>query len=975
MRTLFKSTLLLLFMLPMSFFAQSTLTGTVIEEETGMPIPGVNVLIDGTSRGTTTDFDGNFTLSDLEEGNEIVFSYLGFAPQQVTYTGQQTLDISLSPDTAQLEEVVLIGYGSQRRQDATGAVEQISSEQFNRGAIVSPEQLIAGKSAGVRITPSSGEPGGGGEIRIRGGSSLSANNSPLIVVDGIPLDQGGVQGVRNQLNAINPNEIKDFVVLKDASATAIYGSRASNGVILITTKTGTKSTPLSFEYDLQASISQVTDRVDVLNAEQFRDLIESEPGTDPALLGDASTDWQDEIYQTSVGAIHNLTVSQGFENFTYRVNYNNTSQTGVLRTDTYERNALNLALNQDLFDGDLKLSLTAKGSIDRNKFANQDAIGAAVNFDPTQPVYDENSRYDGFYEWSDANGVALQQATRNPVALLMQRDNGGRTQRIISNFNVDYRIPLIEGLRFNMNAGIDYADNEGRNFSPISSATVLQSIPAEENYWGYNRNTLLDFFFNYKPYIESLSTAVDLTVGHSYQEFYTTDQQEFTDQNVEGFWILNNRNIDRNALESYFARASFDIDDRFLLSGSIRRDGSSRFSEDNRWSIFPAVAVGWKLNNENFLRDSEVISELKLRAGYGVTGNQEIGSNYGYIGLYSPSIQGARYQIGNNFYRTLRPEEYDRNLRWEELESYNAGLDFGLFNNLVSGTVDAYYRTTDGLLATVPVPAGANLSDQLLTNVGETMSRGLEVSLNGNIFNRENFSWNMNYNISFQELEITNLSLGENPNFFIPQGGISGGVGNTIQLWRKGLDPTTFFVFRQVYDSNNEPIEGAYVDVNGDNTITEEDRVPYKKASPDFFMGFTNTLNYKNLDLSFTFRGSFGGYMYNNTQSSTGFRSAGTVTPQPYYSNFSSNVLETDFQNNQFFSDYYVQSADFVRLDNVNIGYLFPGEKVDFRTSLTAQNLFTITDYEGLDPEISGGIDNNFYPRPRTFVLGLNIIF
>ena len=975
MRTIIKSTLLLLFMMPMSFFAQSSLSGTVTEEGTGMPIPGVNVLVKGTTTGTTTDFDGEYTLTNLSENDVVVFSYVGFASQEILYAGQDQIDIILAPAQGILDEVVLIGYGSTRRQDATGAVQQIDPEEFNRGAIVSPEQLLSGKSAGVRITSGNGEPGGGAEIRIRGGSSLSANNSPLIVVDGLPLDQRGVQGVRNQLNAINPNEIEDFVVLKDASATAIYGSRASNGVILITTKKGSKNSPLQFEYDLKASVGTITDYVNVLDADQFRNMIQSTPGTDPSLLGDANTDWQRQIYQNSVGAIHNITASQGFDNFYYRINYSNTSQTGLLKTDLYERNALNLALNADLLDNDLKLTFTAKGSMDANKFADQGAIGAAINFDPTHPVYDPDSQYGGYYEHRMANGIAMQQATRNPLALLEQHDGRGETKRLISNFNVDYRLPFLDGLRFNMNAGVDYADNDGFNFRPTSAATVLQDIPDEEEYWGFNRNTLLDFYLNYKPFVEVIDTQIDLTAGHSYQEFYTTSQRRYTDQNVEGNWFLDNRHINRNALESYFARASFDIADRYLISASFRTDGSSRFSDENRWSNFPALSLGWKMHNEGFLRNAEALTELKLRAGYGVTGNQEIGSNYGYIGYYTPSSTGASYEFGNQFYRTLRPEEYDRNLRWEELETYNVGLDFGFFNNRLSGTVDAYYRTTDGLLAEVPVPAGSNLSDRLITNVGETTSKGIEFSLNGDVIQNENFTWSMNYNMTFQDLEITKLALGDDPNFFIPRGEISGGVGNMIQIWKTGIDPSTFFVYRQVYDSSGSPIEGAYVDVNGDGQITEADRQAYKKGSPDFFMGFTNNFNYGNFDLSFTFRGSFGGYMYNNAQSGTGFRGAGTVTPQPYYSNLSSNYLETNFNDNQFFSDYYVQNADFVKLDNISIGYLVPGEKVDFRASLTATNVFTITDYDGLDPEIAGGIDNNFYPRPRTFTLGLNLQF
>ncbi len=975
MKTFFQSTLLLLFMLPMSFFAQETLSGIVSESATGMPIPGANVIVQGTSNGTTTDFDGNYTLENVKEGDVIVFSFLGFASQEIPYEGQTEIDVELDEDADTLEEVVLIGYGSTSEQDATGAVEKISSEEFNKGAVVSPEELLSGKSAGVRITPSSGEPGGGGEIRIRGGSSLSGNNSPLIVVDGVPLDQRGVQGVRNQLNSINPNEIEDFVVLKDAAATSIYGSRASNGVILITTKSGSKNTPFELEYDLKVSAGRIIDKVDVLNADQFRNLIENTPGTDASLLGDTNTDWQDEIYQTSVGAIHNLTASQGFDNFRYRINYNHTSQTGVLKTDIYERNALNIALNQDLFDNHLKLSLTSKGIIDENRFADQGAIGAAVAFDPTQPVYDENSYFDGYNEFITGDPTQQQiQATRNPLALLEQLDGRGKSLRNITNLNAEYKFHFLPELTFNMNAGFDYSENDGYNLRPLTAAANTLNQPFEEYYSGFNKNQLLDFYFNYKNEIEALDTELDLTAGHSYQEFYVESRSELTVADDIGYRV-NPASINRNALESYFARASFDIGNRYLISGSVRRDGSSRFGSDNKWSIFPAGSVGWKIHNENFLSNSNLISELKLRAGYGITGNQEIGPNYGYLGIYTPSVGAARYQFGNQFYNTLRPEAFDSELKWEELQTWNVGLDFGFFNNRLTGTVEGYYRETQDLLAQVPVPAGANLSDLLVTNVGSTLSRGIEVGLSGAIIQQEDFNWNLSYNITFQDIEITQLSLGNDPDFFIPQGGISGGVGNNIQLWKQGYDPSTFFVYRQVYNDDGNPIEGAYVDVNGDNEITEADKQPYKKANPDYYMGLTSNMNYKNFDFSFTFRGSFGNYMYNNTQSATGFREAGTNTPQDYYSNFNANVLESNFVNNQFFSDYYIQPADFVKLDNISIGYLFPGDDLDIRTSLTATNLWTITEYEGLDPEIANGIDNNFYPRSTNLVLGLNLIF
>ena len=975
MRTFFKSTLMLLFMLPMSFFAQQTVSGTVTEAGTGLPIPGVNILIKGTNTGTASDFDGNYSLSGVNENDVLVFSYVGFKVQEIPYNGQTTLNVEMEVSAAALEEVVLIGYGSTTQQDATGSVEKIDPEQFNKGAVVSPETLIAGKSAGVRITPSSA-PGGGGEIRIRGGSSLSGNNSPLIVVDGIPLDQGGVQGVRNQLNAINPAEIDDFVILKDAAATAIYGSRASNGVILITTKKGNLESDLNMSYDLKFAVGEITDKVDVLNAEQFRNIVTNTPGTNPELLGNTSTDWQDQIYKTSVGAIHNFTISEGFEDFTYRINLNRTDQEGVLKTDLYQRTALNTTFTQNLFNDDLKLTLNAKGLLDENFYADQGAIGAAVAFDPTQPVYDPTSPFDGYFEFRDPNAAnpfnsEFRQSTRNPLALLEQQENNATSKRTITNLNAEYRFPFLPSLKFNMNAGIDYAELKGLQTRPLTSAVVGDAIPFENKYTGMNRNLLLDFYFNYKSEIEAIDTKMDLTAGHSFQEFYEDNQQTFTQDNV----FVTNFGVERNNLESYFARASFDISDRYLISGSLRRDGSSRFSEENRWSTFPSVSVGWKIMNEGFMQNSNFFSNLKIRGGYGVTGNQEIGPNYGYIGIYTPSRVGAEVQFGNTFVPTIRPEEFDTDLKWEELRTYNAGIDFGFFDNRLSGSVDAYYRQTEDLLATVPVPAGANLSDLLTTNVGETTSKGIEVSLDGVLIQTEDFSWNMNYNISFQDLEITKLSLGSNPNFFIPQGGISGGVGNMIQIWKEGYDPSTFFVYRQVYNEQGQPIEGAYVDVNGDNTITEADKQAYKKGSPDYFMGFTNNISYKNFNLSFTFRGNFGNYVYNNTQSGNGFVGAGTITPQDYYSNLNANVLATNFQENQLFSDYYIRSADFVKLDNVSLSYLFPGEKVDIQTSLTGTNLLTITDYEGLDPEIGNGIDNNFYPRTRSVVLGLNLAF
>jgi len=971
----FKNTFLsIMLFFPLIAFAQLTIKGKVTDKTTKTELPGVNVVIKGTTSGTTTDFDGLYSINNVKTGDVLVFSFIGYNNVEVTVTSNADINIELEESAESLEEVVLIGYGSTTKQDATGAVEKISVKEFNRGAIVSPEQLLVGKSAGVRITSGGGAPGEGSEIRIRGGASLSANNSPLIVVDGLPLDQRGVQGVRNQLNAINPNDIQDFVVLKDASATAIYGSRASNGVILITTKKGKANAALKIEYDVKVSIGEVTDFVDVLNASQFRAIAETDSDFDPSFLGDTETDWQDQIYKNAAGVIHNVTVSKGYENFNYRVNINHTEQNGILKTDLYERNSINIALTQRLLDNDLKLTLTSKGIIDENRFANQGAIGAAVSMDPTQPVFDATSPFGGFFEYRTGNNIGdqINLATRNPLGQLLQHNNRAKNKRNITNFNLDYKFWFLKDLKFSVNAGFDYSELDGTELIPLTSATNGQNIPFKNLYSGLNRNTLLDTYFSYKKELESINTTIDLTAGHSYQEFYLESNQSITDDNV---FVVRPITIERNALESYFARANFDIADKYLISLSYRRDGSSRFNPDGRWGNFPAASVGWKITNEDFLKDSKLISNLKLRAGWGITGQNEIGPNYGYLGIYTPGRDDARVQFGTGFVNTLRPEEFDENLKWEETTQYNVALDFGFFNDRLTGSIDAYYRETEDLLATVPTAAGSNLADLLTTNVGSVTSRGLELSLNGDIVKSENFNWDLGFNITLQETEITNLSLGNDPNFFIPQGGISGGVGNQIQLWREGLDPSTFYVFRQVYDIAGNPIEGAYVDVNGDNQITEADKQAYKKAAPDVFAGFTSNLNYKNFDFSFTFRGSFGNYVYNNVASDRGVIETVNDAPGNFYPNAHSSILITNFANQQLFSDYYIQRADFVKLDNVSIGYLVPGEKVTFRASLTATNVLTITDYDGLDPEISNGIDSNFYPRPRTYVLGLNFTF
>lgn len=970
MKHKFKIHLLLFAIFPVLAFSQTEVKGTITDQSAGFPLPGVNVIIKDTSTGTTTDIDGNYTLR-VRNGETIVYSYVGYLSQEVVFTGQSTIDIALQEDSAALDEILLIGYGSTTKEAATGAVQKVTSDEFNRGAIVSPDQLLSGKSPGLRVTTGGGAPGEGAEIRIRGGSSLSANNDPLIVIDGIPLDQRGVQGVRNSLNSINPSEIEEFVILKDASATAIYGSRASNGVILITTKKARKGSPFKVEYSWQLSVEEISNKVDLFSADEFRRIINERTDNNPLYLGNASTDWQDEIYRTATGGIHDLSFSQGFKNFSYRVNLNNTMRQGTLDTDLYKRSAVSINLTGDLFNNSLKLNLSSRGSFDDNVYADRGAIASAINFDPTKPVYEPGSSFGGFYEYTQANGNPIALAPKNPVALLKQNNNKARNMRNITNLNASYTLPFLKELSVSTNAGFDYSEIDGKQFVDANSATQQYGL-FRNFYTGLNRNTNFDVFATYKNYVDSWGLNYDFTVGHSYQQFYIQSNTQITET---GIFVTRPVSIERNALQGYFARLNVDISSKYFLSASIRRDGSSRFSEDNRWGNFPAVSLGWKINNENFLKDSRVISNLKLRAGYGITGNNEIQANYGYMGLYTPGQNSASVQLGNGFVNTLRPQGFDENLKWEETQQYNAGIDFGFFNNRLNVSVDGYYRETVDLLATVPVPAGSNLTDLLTTNVGATRSRGVELNIDATIVSSENFKWSVNANATLQDVKITKLNLSGDDNFVIPQGGISGGVGNNIQMWRPGYDPSTFFVLRQVYDQDGNPIEGAYADINGDGQITDADRMPYKKATPDAYLGFSSFMNYKNLDFSFTLRGSLGNYMYNNVFSNTGYYAHMLETPGAYYHNGNTNVLQTNFGNAQYFSDYYISRADFVRLDNVSVGYTIPLEGVELRASLTGTNLFVITKYKGLDPEIGNGIDNNFYPRPRGVVLGLNFVF
>lgn len=959
-----------IWLLVLPFFALAqTITGVVTDSGTSQPLLGVSVLVKGTSNGAATDFDGKYTLRNVPSGAVLVYSYLGYQSQEIAYTGQASLNVSLVEDPSQLDAIVLIGYGSTTKENVTAAQTTVNEEEFNKGAVVSPGQLIAGKVSGVSVIAASGRPGDGPAIRVRAGSTLSANAEALYVVDGIPLDQQNAN-----LNTINPAEIESVTVLKDASATAIYGNRASNGVILITTKRGKMNSDFKIGYDLQLALSRPQQYVETLTGDEFRALINANGTVDDiALLGTANTDWQREIYETGVRAMHNITMEKGFEKTGIRANVGYTNENGTLITSGYERLSLNGSVVQRVND-DLKLTLTVQGAMEEVRNADGGAIGSAIDFDPTQPVFDSVNGVNGFFEYRQNNGIVDPLAPRNPLGLLRSLTNETDNNQIRTNLQADYKIPGIEGLSFNGLAGIDY--NEFDNFSrrDANSGVAANTNALQSTSTGTRLNQVLNGRFDYKKDLESLNTTMELTIGSSYQNFRREGSSVGQD-NATGAFNDPIEFFNQNRLISAFARATFDINDLLVLSGSVSRDGTSRFSPENRWGTFGGASAALKLTNTDFVQNSGFLSQLKLRGGFGVTGQQDIGSDFLFLQRVTPGEDQASVQIGDQFFTTVRPE-LTTDLKWEETTQYGVGIDFGFFDDVLTGSVDVYTRDTEDLLQFGPLAAGS-LGNFALQNVGSTNSKGIEVQLNAKVVNTENFKWNVGANVTMSKIEITDLSLGDSdaPVAQTPVGGA--GFNNFIQEWAVGSDPSSFWVFRQVYDTDGNPLDGVYVDVNGDNVINDEDRVRYKQATPDAFFGFTSGMTYKNLDLNFTLRGAVGGYNHNNTTAARDNFDQLTENPGNWLNNATTDILNTGFigTQNKVNSSYYIQKADWVKLDNLSLGYTFKNDKKTIRTSITGTNLLTITNYDGLDPEVFNGIDSNLFPRSTSVVLGLGIQF
>lgn len=972
----------LLLMGCLQLFAQTrTIKGEVTDAQNGDPLIGATIMVEGEKSGTVTDFDGNFVLQVSSSAKKIKVSYIGYIDKILAVS--ENMKVKLESDSKALADVVVIGYGTARKSDLTGSVATVKAKDFNKGLVSSPEQLINGKISGVQIMSNSGSASAGSTIRVRGGASLNASNDPLIVLDGVPLEQGGISGnSSNFLSMINPSDIESMTVLKDASSTAIYGSRASNGVIIITTKKGQQG-GLKVNFNTTNSMQTRAQMVDMLSHDDFVNVI-NQFGTDnqKSLLGNANTDWNDEVYRTAFGTDNNLSLSGSISKYLpFRVSAGYYNQSGLVRKDNVERWTGNVVLTPSFFQDHLKLTINAKGTLNNNSFNNGGAVWAAATFNPTIPVYSGNSNYGGFNEALDADGYPVNAGVRNPRGLVDLYDSESKVSRFIGSMDVDYKVHFLPDLKLHATIGADYAKGDGTIYVPGYAAQAFnkdESLSGSDYKYGpqKNENRLLTLYANYAKYFENIKSNVDLTAGYDYQFWKSTTPLYYT-KSAAGTTLSTVKASDyRHVMLSYYGRVNYSYDGKYLLTATVRRDASSRFSKDTRWGTFPSVALGWTLTEEPWLKDNKVVSNLKLRASYGVTGQQEGIGNYNYLPVYTSSVTGAEALINGQYIITYRPEAYVENLKWETTTSWNFGLDFGFLNGRIGGAIDFYTRKTKDLLASVPTAAGTNFSKTILTNVGNVDSKGIEVSLNATPIQTKDWEWNLSYNFTWQNMKVKNLSL--------TQGGSQTNVkvGPSIdayqfQVLSEGYEPYMFYVYHQLYDSETgKPIEGAYADLNGDGEINDADLYRYHSPAPKYIMGLSTSLRYKQLTLGMSFRANIDNYVYNGMGMSTGAWETVSYN-NSQLNNLNTSFLKTGFKTRQYLSDYYVENASFLKLDNLSLSYNVG--KINKWASLTVsamvQNVFTITGYSGTDPEIPNGMDNSFYPRPRTYSLSLGLQF
>lgn len=1007
--------------------AQTITVSGVVSDPSGEPLIGASILAQGTTVGTSTNIDGEYTINVAPDAT-LVVSYVGYDTQNVPVDGRTSINVTMQENSVMLNEVVAIGYGTVKKSDATGSVAVIKPDEIEAGLATSVQDMLVGQTPGVVVTQAGG-PEGGGTIRIRGGSSLNASNDPLIVVDGVPLSNAGMGGLGNSLGMISPENIESMTILKDASATAIYGSRASNGVIIITTKKGKSGKPtVNFAANLYVNTARKTWKV--LDANQFRSLLESR-GMDAALAatGDANTDWQDEVLRTTVSSDYSLSVGGTAGWLPYHAEISYTNNNGIIKTSKMDRVTMGFNLSPKFFDNHLSVNANVKGYYIRNNFGDAGALSSAISFDPTHPVRSNepivsgNSGfqylYNGYYEVHN-NGTLNDNAALNPMGLLEQRDNHANVYRSNGNLQLDYSLHFLPDLHLNLNLGYDVMKSNLVDNWAANSATAYKN---HEHYGGaynfdqyqFRSNTLLNFYLNYKKEVESIYSNFDVTAGYDWQRFYNdghytgangnsgyrvspglntptylgkneAGQQTYGVTINESTIPLLGQNFqndgvspdgdyhwaDRYQLLSFFGRLNYTFKDRYLLTVTVRGDATSRFAKDKRWGVFPAVALGWKINQEAWMQGAAGwLSDLKLRLGWGKTGQQEIGETINYMALYAIASPSVSYPNGTNgWYLPVYARGYNPDLTWETTTSWNAALDFGFLNNRITGSIEYYKRKTTDLLAYVAVPAGSSTTNMLNRNIGSLENYGVEFNIAAKPIVTNDFTWTLSYNVGWNHNEITELTTGASQ---LKTGGISGGNGNTVQLHAEGHPASSFYLFQQVYDESGAPLEGVYVDQNGDGQIDDSDKIINKSPDPKVTMTFGSQFRYKKWDLGFNIRASIGNYVYNNVLS----------TKAVYNDLFTyglNNVVENDyyFEQPRYMSDYYLRNASFVRCDNITLGYTWDNllnDKLRLRLFGAVQNPFVITKYKGVDPEVFGGIDNSVYPRATTYSLGLVATF
>ena len=1049
----------------LSAFAQISVRGTVIDAANDEPIIGASILEIGTTNGTVTDFDGNFELQ-VRSGAKLSISYMGYKTQELD--AAPVMNVRMGEDSELLEEVVVVGYGVVKKGDATGSVTAIKPDEMNKGLTTNAQDMLQGKIAGVNVVAADGTPGGAGSITIRGGASLNASNSPLIVIDGLAMDDNGIQGVSNPLSMVNPNDIESFTVLKDASATAIYGSRASNGVILITTKKGSNGSKPKVSYAGNLSIGTLTNRMQVLTADELRGyataLGHNEDKTNT--LGTASTDWQDQIYRTTVSTDHNISIMGGVKNsvvdMPYRASVGYTLQNGAIRTSQMQRVTASVNLSPSFLDNHLALNINTKGMYIYNRYPAS-VVGAALSMDPTMPVKGQavnangdvlvaqnvlDNWFDGYYQrvvtpsgYNDDSWPYTKnaQTTSNPAASLAHKDDRANAGSFVGNVEADYKIHGFEDLHLHANFGADYSYGKQKTILPVYSY--------DNHYFGWNGwsdmskyNLQFSAYAQYGHDWEESNQHFDVMVGYENQYFY-----RHTNSEGSGFYQTTNNDaelagqpynvyvseyITDNALQSVYGRIIWNGWDQILLTATFRADASSRFAklnskgENARWGYFPSVALGWKIK-ETFLKDVNAINDLKLRLSYGITGQQNLGVDYYYLPTYTIAQDHAYYPVldggatnplyagvdanGNAVYYTSRPGVYNTDLTWEKTYTSNIGIDFAFLNNRINGNIDYYHRRTKDLLSTVNVSAGSNFKNQMLGNIGSLYNQGIEFAINAVLVDTKNFKWDLGYNVAWNQNKITQL-LSDDEDYFVPVGGISSGTGNTIQAHKVGEAAYSFLVYETKKMTDEQGVTRHYfVDRNQDGQINDNDKYIYHSPAAPVTMGLQTKFQFYGFDLGITMRANIGNYVYNDVLASNlqwveadkvfqnqngGYHSVLKSAFNCYYGdNMRSDDIRTYVWNketqayevgvdkgalvknsNWYASDFFVEKASFLRIDNITLGYSF-NKTVQGRAYITVSNPCVFSAYKGLDPEVGGGIDNNIYPRSMTTVMGVSLQF